>query len=109
MRKSQKKSQLKQRLFRNYFSKSQRAPLLIGPKMELVVALIALRQALSEAVILGYPRFDHDFVLEVNASLKGLGACLSQPDESGTLHPVAFASRCLTITEKASPICQGFN
>ena len=41
-------------------------------------ALTSLKRALCSASILTYPRFDRDFVLEVDASLKGPGACLSQ-------------------------------
>ena len=55
------------------------------------VALASLKQALCSAPILTYPRFDREFVLEVDASIKGLGACLSQLDENGKLRPVAFA------------------
>ena len=58
-------------------------------------ALTSLKQALCSAPILTYPRFDRDFVLEVDASFKGLGACLSQIDDDGKLRPVAFASRGL--------------
>ena len=49
---------------------------------------------------MAYPQFDRDFVLEVAASLKGLGACLSQRDDSGCLHPVAYASRGLRGAER---------
>ena len=64
------------------------------------VAFRTLKQALCETPVLAYPCFDKDFVLEVDASLKGLGACLSQQDDSGRLHPVAYASRCLRGAEK---------
>ncbi len=64
------------------------------------VALASLKQALCSAPILTYPRFDREFVLEVDASLKGLGACLSQLDENGKLRPVAFASRGLRGAER---------
>ena len=60
----------------------------------------ALKQALCEAPVLGFPCFDRDFVLEVDASLKGLGACLCQYDDSGKLHPVAYASRGLRGAER---------
>ena len=61
-------------------------------------ALTSLKQALCSAPILTYPRFDRDFVLEVDASLKGLGACLSQIDHYCKLRPVAFAIRSLRGT-----------
>ena len=49
------------------------------------------------APVLLYPKFGpgHDFVLETDASLAGLGAGLSQKDDKGLLHPVAYASRSL--------------
>ena len=52
---------------------------------------------LCTAPVLLYPKFGpgHDFVLETDASLAGLGAVLSQKDDKGLLHPVAYASRYL--------------
>ena len=60
----------------------------------------SLKAALCDAPILQYPRSDREFVLDVDASLKGLGACLSQVDDSGNLRPIAFASRGLRGAEK---------
>ena len=56
-----------------------------------------LKTLLCCAPVLLYPKFGpgHDFVLETDASLTGLGAVLSQADEKGVLHPVAYASRAL--------------
>ena len=62
---------------------------------EAVTVLTSLKQALCSAPIRPYPRFDRDFVLEVDASLKGLRVCLSQIDDDGKLLPEAFASRGL--------------
>ena len=64
------------------------------------VALPSLKQALCSAPILTYPLFDREFVLEVDASSNGLGACHSQLDEDGKLRPVAFASRGLRGAER---------
>lgn len=58
-----------------------------------------LKQLLSSAPVLVYPKFDREFVVEVDASLKGLGACLLQSDDDGKLHPVAYASRGLRGAE----------
>lgn len=63
-------------------------------------AFQTLKSALCSTPVLAYPQFDRDFVLEVDASLKGLGACLSQRDDSGCLHPVAYASRGLRGAER---------
>ena len=41
-----------------------------------------------------------DFMLETDASGVGLGAVLSQQQEDGQLHPVAYASRSLDTSEK---------
>ncbi len=38
-------------------------------------------------------------ILQVDASLKGLGAALLQPDESGNERPIAYASKALTDCE----------
>ena len=50
--------------------------------------------------MLAYPNFDVDFTLETDASVKGLGAVLSQYQGDGVLHPVAFASRSLSPAER---------
>ena len=58
-----------------------------------------LKTKLTSAPVLGYPDFSKEFVLEVDASLHGLGAVLSQ--ERGKKNVViAYASRTLRPTEK---------
>ena len=47
-----------------------------------------------------YPNFRKDFCLETDASVKGLGAIMSQIGEDGRRHPVAYASRALSDAEK---------
>ena len=50
--------------------------------------------------MLGYPDFSHPFELEMDASLQGLGAILSQRDKTGTSHVIAFASKSLQPSEQ---------
>ena len=50
--------------------------------------------------MLAYPSFETAFVLETDASLQGLGAVLSQIQEDAQLHPVAYASRALSPSER---------
>ena len=59
-----------------------------------------LRTVLSSTPVLAYPNFQKEFILEVDASFKGLGACLMQADEDGKAHPIAYASRGLRGAEK---------
>ena len=59
-----------------------------------------LKEKLSESPVLSYPKFDRGFTLETDASGLGLGAVLSQNQEDGKLHPVAFASRALSPCER---------
>ena len=52
------------------------------------------------APVLAYPCFTKDFTLETDASILGLGAVLSQTQDDGKLHPIAYASRALNPAEK---------
>ena len=63
-------------------------------------AFEALKAAITQSPVLAYPNFEVDFVLETDASVKGLGAVLSQPQSDGVQHPVAFASRSLSPAER---------
>ena len=47
-----------------------------------------------------YPTFDSSFVLETDASIKDIGAILSQVQKDGQRHPIAYASRSLTPAER---------
>ena len=59
-----------------------------------------LKSCLITAPVLTYPDFNRNFVLETDASIAGLGAILSQIQEDGKLHPLAYASRSLSKSEK---------
>lgn len=60
----------------------------------------SLKKKLTEAPVLSFPKFDREFTLETDASGLGLGAVLSQVQEDDRLHPVAFASRALSPSER---------
>ena len=59
-----------------------------------------LKRKLVTAPVLGIPNLDKGFLLETDASIKGLGAVLSQQQKDDRMHPVAFASRALSTPEK---------
>ena len=67
---------------------------------ECETALTTLKEQLCAAPVLAYPCFDKDFTLETDASIDGIGAVLSQSQEDGCIHPVAFASRSLSPSER---------
>ena len=55
-------------------------------------AVDALKEALCTAPVLGYPNFSREFILETDASLKGLGTVLSQQQKNWSIHVIAYAS-----------------
>jgi len=67
-----------------------------------------LKQLLCRAPVLAYPQFGpgHQFLLETDASLEGLGAVLSQREEKGLIHTMAYASRALHKHERNYPITE---
>ena len=58
-----------------------------------------LKKALTEAPVLAYPDYSKPFILETDASLKGLGAVLSQKGDNNEIRVVAYASRSLRPSE----------
>ena len=63
-------------------------------------AFQCLKGKLTQAPVLYYPDFDKDFILETDASIHGLGSILSQVQSDGKMHPIAYASRALSPSEK---------
>ena len=65
-------------------------------------SFVELKNRLTSAPVLAYPRFDVNvpFILETDASAQGLGAVLSQTQSDGKVHPIAYASRSLNVHEK---------
>ena len=59
-----------------------------------------LKAACLQAPILFFPDFSKPFLLETDASGKGLGAVLSQKQSDGRYHPIAYASRIMNETEQ---------
>ena len=64
-------------------------------------AFDALKEALCTAPVLSYPNFTREFILETDASLKGLGAILSQQQKDGSIRVIAYASRSLCPSERS--------
>ena len=52
-----------------------------------------------QAPILAFPDFDKPFLLETDASRRGLGTVLSQKQAYGRYHPIAYASCVMNETE----------
>ena len=63
-------------------------------------AMDILKRKVQPAPVLVFPDFDKPFLLEMDASKKGLGAVLSQKQSDGHYHPVTFGSCSLTLSEK---------
>ena len=59
-----------------------------------------LRNQLISTPNLAFPDYTERFILDTDASDTGLGAVLSQLDEEGAEHVVAYASRLLTKAER---------
>ena len=63
-------------------------------------AFEALKQACMNSPVLAFADYTKDFLLEADTSKEGLGAVLSQKQEDGWFHLVAYGSWALTTHEK---------
>ena len=63
-------------------------------------AFDALKEALCTAPVLGYPNFNGEFILETDASLKGLGTVLSQQQKHRSICVIAYTSQSLHPSER---------
>ena len=59
-----------------------------------------LKAACLQAPILAFPDFNKPFLLETDASGRGLGAVLSQKQADRQYHPIAYASCLMNETEQ---------
>ena len=59
-----------------------------------------LKAACLQAPILSFPNFSKPFLLETDASGKGLGAVLSQKQSDGQYHPIVYGSHIMNETEQ---------
>ena len=59
-----------------------------------------LKRACMNSPVLAFTDYTKEFLLETDASKEGLGAVLSQKQEDGWFHLVAYSSRVLTAYEK---------
>ena len=63
-------------------------------------AVRILKDKIQSTLMLVFPDFDKPFLLETDAPKEGLGAVLSQKQDDGHYHPVAFGSCFLMPSEK---------
>ena len=68
-----------------------------GPAQE--KSFSELKRALTNPPVLVFPDYTQPFQLYTDASGKGLGAVLTQPDENGRMRVIAYASRVLNDAE----------
>ena len=61
-----------------------------------------LKDLLTSSPVLVFPKFGPgcEFIVETDASYVGLGAVLSQQQEDGRVHPIAYASRSFDQHER---------
>ena len=72
-------------------------PVQLPPEALEVVKILKDR---IQSLILVFPDFDKPFLLEIDASKEEFGAVLSQKQDDGHYHPIAFGSHSLMPSEK---------
>ena len=72
----------------------------VGLSPEVHEAFDCLKAACLLAPILAFPDFNKPFLLETDASRRGLGAVLSQKQADGRYHLIAYASHVMNETEQ---------
>lgn len=60
---------------------------------------LVLKELLVSSPVLAYPHFhsEYPFIVETDASTRGLGAVMAQQQADGQVQPIAFASHFLTV------------
>ena len=76
------------------------APTRVSWSNECEQAFKSLKGCLCSDPVLRSPNFEKQFILQTDASNRGIGAVLSQCDEEGQEHPVAYYSRKLLPREE---------
>ena len=72
----------------------------VNLSQESLEAFDHLKAACLQAPILAFPDFNKPFLLETDASGRGLGAVLSQKQADGQYYPIAYASHVMNETEQ---------
>ena len=67
----------------------------VGLPLDALAAFQELKMKCLTAPVLAFTDFKKPFLLETNTLIEGLGAVLSQEQDDGCYHPVAYASRSL--------------
>ena len=68
---------------------------LLGLPPDALAAFQELKMKCLTAPVLAFADFKKPFLLETDASIEGLGAMLSQKQDDGQYHPIAYASHGL--------------
>ena len=68
--------------------------------LEVCEVVWMLKEKILTSPLLVFPVFAKPFLLETDASKEGLGVILSQKQDDGRFHPVAFSSHSLMPAEK---------